>query len=332
MHVRVMRAKQRRQSGAALLLAMVILALVATLAGGMVWQNARAIQVEGSDRARLQSAWVVGGALDWAILILVEDLKADTRGANAKPTDHLGEPWAVPLAEARLSTFLAADKSGTTTGSDDGPEAFLSGSITDLQAKWNLHNVINAAGTDVDPDQVNSLKKLCDAASLPGDTAGRLAEAYKRAYLGGPGASAMPKSMRDVTWLGFDRAVVAALEPFVMLLPTPIQTPVNLNTAGAEVIAAAIPNFSIGDAQNIVEQRQTNHLKDTAAIMKLVPPLQQPKVVKAIDVKTQYFEVRGRLRLDSYVLEEVTLVRRETANRAYAIHRERVNLKDAGKL
>ena len=92
-----MRQALRRQRGAALLLAMLILTLVATMASGMVWQQWRAIQVESAERARTQSAWILSGALDWARLILRED--ARTGGA-----DHLGEPWAVPLAEARLSS------------------------------------------------------------------------------------------------------------------------------------------------------------------------------------------------------------------------------------
>src|SRR5258707_11956420 len=87
--------RPHRQRGAALLTAMIIVTLVATLAASMVWQQWRAVQVEVAERARLQSSWILSGALDWAKLILREDAK--TGGA-----DHLGEPWAVPLAEARL--------------------------------------------------------------------------------------------------------------------------------------------------------------------------------------------------------------------------------------
>jgi general secretion pathway protein K len=96
----------RTQRGAALLLAMLIMTLVTTLAAGMVWQQWRAIQVEAAERARTQAAWILSGALDWARLILREDAR---NNAN-DPRDHLGEPWAVPLAEARLSSFLAADR------------------------------------------------------------------------------------------------------------------------------------------------------------------------------------------------------------------------------
>ena len=132
-------ALPHRQHGAALLTAMIIVALVATLAGSMVWQQWRAIQVEAAERARTQSAWILSGALDWARLILREDAK---NGAVTGNIDHLGEPCAVPLAEARLSTFLAADKDNT----DDAPDAFLSGAITDAMARYNLTNLLDVTG------------------------------------------------------------------------------------------------------------------------------------------------------------------------------------------
>ncbi|TAK95685.1 MAG: general secretion pathway protein GspK, partial [Aquabacterium sp.] len=107
-----------RQRGAALLMAMVIVTLVATLAASMVWQQWRATQVEGAERIRTQASWVLSGALDWARLILREDAKSTDK------SDHLGEPWAIPLAEARLSTFLASDSNNNSSDADDAPEAF----------------------------------------------------------------------------------------------------------------------------------------------------------------------------------------------------------------
>ncbi len=83
--------RRLRQSGAALLLAMILVTLVATLAAGMVWQQTRAVQVEAAGRAQAQAEWILNGALDWARLILRED-------ARSGGADHLGEPWATPLA------------------------------------------------------------------------------------------------------------------------------------------------------------------------------------------------------------------------------------------
>ncbi|MBQ1762023.1 MAG: general secretion pathway protein GspK, partial [Aquincola sp.] len=53
-----------RQRGAALLLAMIVLTLVATLAAGMVYQQDRAIRVEAAERAHEQTAHVAQGALE----------------------------------------------------------------------------------------------------------------------------------------------------------------------------------------------------------------------------------------------------------------------------
>src|SRR4029079_17079505 len=85
-----------RIRGAALLMAMLTVTLVATFAAAALWQQWRSIEVEAAERSRVQSAWILPGALDWARLVLREDVKSG--GA-----DHLGEPWAVPLQEARLS-------------------------------------------------------------------------------------------------------------------------------------------------------------------------------------------------------------------------------------
>ncbi|MBC7941516.1 MAG: general secretion pathway protein GspK, partial [Chitinophagaceae bacterium] len=102
-------SRERRQRGAALLTAMIIVTLVATLAAAMVWQQWRAVQVEAAERGRIQAQWILAGAVDWARLILREDARSN----NTKDIDHLGEPWATPLAEAKLSSFLAADRDNT---------------------------------------------------------------------------------------------------------------------------------------------------------------------------------------------------------------------------
>ncbi len=84
---------------------MLTVTLVATFAAAALWQQWRSIEIETAERARVQSAWILIGALDWSRLILIEDYNANPGGS-----DHLAEPWAVPLQEARLSTFLAAEK------------------------------------------------------------------------------------------------------------------------------------------------------------------------------------------------------------------------------
>ncbi|HSW23783.1 MAG TPA: type II secretion system minor pseudopilin GspK [Burkholderiaceae bacterium] len=303
----------RRSRGAALLIAMSLLVLVTTLAAGMVWQQHRAIQVEAAERSRTQSAWILNGALDWARLILREDARSN-QGFTA-----LSEPWATPLAEARLSTFLATDKDHNE---DSGPDAFLSGSIVDLQSRYNLRNLVDA--NKVVEAELLALQRLCEAAGAPTDTAPRIAEGLRAAWAGGDaqGAAAplVPRTVAQLQWLGVDPAVLERLEKFIVLLP--IRTTVNLNTADAEVIAAVSPGLDAGAAQALVQARQRGAYKTFAIAQGRVSPptLLDPKNV---GVTSSYFEVRGRLRLDERALEERSIVERRGLD-IVTILRERV--------
>ncbi len=309
------------QQGAALLLAMVIVALVATVTAGMVWQQTRAVQVEEAERARAQAGWILSGALDWARLILREDLRNNRSGAQ--PHDSLDEPWATPLAEARLSTFLAADKDNNT---DAGPEAFISGSISDAQARFNLRGLLADDGKVLPPQQA-ALDRLCSQAGAPTDTAQRIVQGLQASLFPEAEATAStaagpplrPGRLADLAWLGIDLATLARLEPFVDMLP--VATPVNLNTAPREVIVAAIDGIDLGSAERLVQARQRKPFRTLDEAREQLPQgtTLEPNRVSVI---SSYFEVAGRLRLEDRVLEERSLlVRRE--NQVDVLRRER---------
>jgi len=342
-----------QQRGAALLTAMMIVALVATLAGSMVWQQWRAIQVETAERARAQSAWILSGALDWARLILRED----ARSGGQNGIDHLGEPWAVPLAEARLSTFLAADKDNT----EDAPDAFLSGAISDVQARYNLRNLINP-NRAIDPDELIILSRLCETVGVSVDVATRIADGLQSATPASAAASAAsdvaastgaaaptgmptpavipappadpplyPSTTRQLTWLGIDPEAVRLLEPYVAILPQgAIATKplVNANTASREVLGAAT-GLDLATAERIVQSRQRVPLKSTPDLQALAPSLQASGAAH-VGFKSDYFEVRGRLRLGDVVLEQRSLVQRFPNLDVKVLRRERVASRELG--
>jgi general secretion pathway protein K len=312
----------RRQRGAALLLAMIIVTLVATLAVSMVWQQWRAVQVETAERSRAQSAWILSGALDWAGLILKEDARP-----SAGQVDHLGEPWAVPLAEARLSTFLASDKDNNAD--DDGPEAFLSGSITDAQSRFNLRNLVDAK-FEISKDDLAALRRLCENVNVAVVVADLLAEGLKNAYTPAGATNAVadpplqPRRLSQLAWLGVDAQALARLEPYVVLLPT--ETPINVNTASREVIASVIPGLNIGDAERLVQYRQRTPFRKQQDLLAQLPGASADKIGK-VDIATRYFEVRGRLRLNDRVLEQRSLVERNQRT-ITVLTSERINSTD----
>lgn len=312
-----------RQRGAAMLTAMIIVALIATLAASMVWQQWRAVQIEAAERSRMQSAWMLSGALEWAKLILKEDAK------SSNTVDHLGEPWAVPLAEARLSTFLAADKDNT----DTGPEAFISGSIVDVQSRYNLRNLMDNTGKP-DSKQVNALKNLLRAINVGEGVADRIANGLAQATApmangGAQNAPLMPREVSQLTWLGIDEDSIKPMKNYVTILPQP--TPVNANTASAEVLLAAIPGLDRGTAQRIVQARQSTPFKTLREVLDLVPPaIANTTPPPQVSVSSSFFEVHGRLRLADRVLEESSLVQRRGTD-IITLTRQRENSRDSSE-
>ena len=309
------RLRARRQRGAALLTAMIIVTLIVTLAASMVWQQWRAVQVETAERARVQATWILNGALDWARLILREDAR------SGRPT-ALTEPWATPLAEARLSTFLAADISNA----EDAPDAFLSGVITDAQARFNLTNLI----TQGKPSQadVEALDRLCQAVGVSSDVGQRIVQGLTNAQAAtGSGTSVplQPRTVAQLAWLGIDAESIERLTPYVVILP--VRTTVNLNTAPREVIAAAVKGLDLATAERLVQTRQKNPFKNLQAAQDLLPGIAALSP-QQVGFMSQFFEVRGRLRLDDRVLEQRSLVERRGLE-MLVLQREQLSRREA---
>lgn len=303
-----------KQKGAALLMALLTVALVATFAAASLWQQWRAIEVETAERARIQSAWILTGALDWSRLLLRED-----QGRSTTQADHLGEPWAVPLQEARLSSFLAADRNNT--GTDAGAEvmdAFLSGQIIDLQSLMNINNLVDAQGKLRD-EHVDAFARLFELLGLSRSELDKLAENLRFAVwaaLASPTpmqAPLRPRRVSELTWLGLSTQTVATLEPYVTLLPTANETRVNVNTAAAEVIAAA-GAIDLSEAQRLVQMRQSSHFKSLQEIQAQLnrgAAASPQGQANELTFFSNFFEVRSRLRLDQLVVEERAVLMRQ---------------------
>lgn len=315
-----------RQTGAALLLAMLTVTLVATLASAALWQQWRHTEVELAERERLQAAWILTGALDWARLILREDARTNQ---NTGAGDHLAEPWAIGLQEARLSSFLAADKTQDTPPALD---AFLAGDIQDLQARLNLTNLVNQ-GALSEPD-VRIFARLfeqlgLESAELNQVARGMLAahkslsQTVSEAGSGGaasPVAPLIPRRLPQAAWLGLSTRSIERLQRFVTVLPE--RTTVNLNTAEPEVLVACVAGLDLARARRLVQQRALQPFKTLADAARLIPG---DNVVKddIHSTTSRYFEVRGSLRLGDRVIQERSLVQRNGLD-VKTLWRERV--------
>ena len=334
---------QARHTGAALLSAMLTVTLVATFAAAALWQQWRSVEVETAERARVQSSWILTGALDWSRLILRED-------GRAGGADHLAEPWAVPLNEARLSSFLAVDKNASETER----EAFLSGQVIDLQGKLNVNNLLE--GNSLSATALASFSRLFELLGLPKEQLLTLASSLLEAVrdpappvagaapnpnptpastgaataaasaasapattgtpptpVAAPVATAlsllMPERVEQLAWLGLPRETLAALMPYITLLPQ--RTKVNLNTASVEVIYASTPGLDMANAQRLVAARDRKHFATLAEANQQLGGAEGKFSDTQHAVATRFFEVTGQLRLDQTLVQERSVLQRD---------------------
>ena len=317
--------KMSTQSGAALLMAMLIVALVSTLAAAAMWQQWRGVEVEAAERSRVQSVWLLTGGLDWSRLIL----RQDALSAPSSTYDHLAEPWAMPLSESRLSTFLSGTPGAAET--DDTRNAFLSGSITDLQSRMNIGNLV--VGGQLSPGWRLRFERLFSALDLPSGELTLLVKGMESAYpkrgsAASSEAALPPTQMDQLVWFGLSPSTIDALKPHAALVSIRQTVLVNLNTASAEVIYATgieepsvtsspTTGMSLANARALVELRNSKFFTDAGVARFAVENMGASRDLVSdawFDVKSSHFEVRGRLRLDDLALEELSTLKRDGRN------------------
>jgi general secretion pathway protein K len=290
---------------------MLTVALVATLASAALWQQWRQVEIESAERGRSQTAWMMTGALDWARLILREDA-ISAQGASV---DHLGEPWALPVQESKLSSFLSQDQQWR----EDDAEVFLSGRITDAQSRMNLANLLEDGKPS--PLALAQLTALFDRLQLPQSELQKLLEQWLAAHslnnnnirqpASGQAKTAplVPQQTAQLGWMGLSPATLLALQEHITVLPEP--TPINLNTASAEVLSASLVGFDLASARQAVALRARGHWASLNAAREALGPAGLQLTEKQHSVQSRYFEVLGRMRIDNVVQQELALVRRE---------------------
>ncbi|MFM7026185.1 MAG: type II secretion system minor pseudopilin GspK [Limnohabitans sp.] len=300
-----------QQRGAALLAAMLTVTLVATLASAALWLQWRQVEIESAERRREQTQWLLTGAFDWTRLILAEDARSE------QSIDHLGEPWAIPVQESRLSTFFSQDHQWR----EGDPDVYLSGQITDAQSRLNLAALVS----DKQPTLAVSAAwlRLFRSLNLPLGELDELMQRWPQVQTAamvnlksppqgtdsGTGMPLPPKRLDQLVWLGLSPGTIERLQPYATVLPT--GTPVNLNTASAVVLAAAIPGLDLGAARQLVARRDRKPWGSLQEAAEALGPLGRQIDQNLHSVSSRFFEIRGRIRIDNVVQEELALVERD---------------------
>jgi len=105
---------------------------------------------------------------------------------------------------------------------------------------------------------------------------------------------------------GMTPEMLEKLRPYVIVLPEP--TPINVNTASAEVLAAVIPNFSLSEANALLARRRNVPWDDIAKFQTDING--HTPIADSVSVKSDWFLVNSRIRLDRAALNAQSLVQR----------------------
>lgn len=280
----------RRERGAAIIMAMLVVAATATLVTGAYWRQSIVLRQAENELAYAQAKWLLRGAMDWAGLILRED-------ARTSAVDHLGEPWAVPLADTQLNQ------------GDGRDPVYLAGEMRDEQAKLNLRNLVGPNG--INKAELENLGRLLEVLGESRSGAKQMAERIAARVLSGP-----LLSVDDLIGLdGLGSAGVDKLRPFLTMLPQATQ--VNANTAAAEVLSALF-DIPLSDARRLVETRARAYFNNSADVVARLQGLNVQTSGAPVSVTTQFFAVEGTVSFRRARLHTRALLRRD-ANRIETI-------------
>jgi len=275
-----------RERGIAIVLAMGVMALAAIAATAIAvsqstWSRRNELSTE-----HVQAQAMVGAGVDWARAVLSDDRRSSS-------VDHLGEPWALRLPSIPV---------------DNGE---LAGHIEDEQGRFNLNNLASSGKVDI--KQLEHFRRLLSMLALPGELADALADwidadgepqpqdgAEDGYYLAlDPPYLAANRPLVDVEELalvrGFDASVRARLRPFVTALPR--FTPVNVNTAPPEVIAAIVKDMGIDMAREFAAERDRAYFRDPAEFYNRLPTGTSSVSMDDVAFKSDYFIATVRVKI-----------------------------------
>ncbi len=275
-----------KSRGSALISALLIMALITILVTAMVGrvrmdlaQTQRGLEYE---QMRLSAPAVTF----WAMKVLQDQ-------------NHI---WISQLPDGRIASFpkkLQKPQRGVT----------LTGEIYDLQANFNLNNLLDNTYQALFYELINNvIGDQTHAASILLATSEWIRPGLKHVsaetIIHGP--------MQDVSEFrlvpGVDATDYNALIPWITVLPA--ITPINLNTAQLPVLRALAGGLSLKEAKEIQAVRGTTGIKNIMMINELLSRLHIP--AEKVDIKSNFFLVVGHSSGATLVRTTHTILQRYT--------------------
>jgi general secretion pathway protein K len=292
-------ASRARARGAAVVMAMLLAALAATIAASLLWQQQRWAGEYERRRDQVQAQALALAGIQWARQIVFENAPATLV--------HLGQPWAFRLPSTPIEN-----------GS-------ISGYITDAQSRVNVNDV--GAGQNVAAARAILQRLFGEVGAPPGflsavtdwidaDNTSIQGGAEEDAYYlsQSPPRLVANAPLRRVAELlsvrGADLALVTRLRPFADALDAP--TAINVNTAPPEVLVAAVGGLDTESAAALVANRATTPFASIADFRARLPRSNLDVDETMLSVKSDWFAVSIEARQGDTTARARALFKRST--------------------
>lgn len=299
-----MRNMASRQRGVAILTVLVIAALVMTLATVIMVRQARAIR-QTENYESLERAWQYALALEQFVGVNLKREALSHPGYDAIPDNMQIPP--LPIQEGQ----------GVVVGN-------FTGKVEDLQARFNINNVLDENGKARNDGGIETLKSLVILNQLPESYADALIDwidpdtvirsgdsAESDYYLSGSiPYRAANQPFTDISELRLVRLEIPDpkkkeryLQRFlstVTVLPT--FTKININTANPSVLEAL--GLTPEQIKTITEAHKSNKPFKTMAefwtamAFSAEQTKDQQRLANLLDIHSNYYRIQGEIRLD----------------------------------
>jgi general secretion pathway protein K len=291
--------------GAAVVMAMLLAALAATIAVTLLWQQQRWIGEHAHRRDQVQAQALAMAGVQWARQIVFENAPGQLV--------HLRQPWALTLPPMSIEN-----------GS-------IAGYITDAQGRVNVNNLAGSGNTPIaartalsslfsqaslPPALLDAISDWVDADSQSSASGGAEDAWYLAQNPPGLAANAPVRRVAELMAVrGADTALISIMRPYVSALDAP--TTVNVNTAPAEVLHALVPGMDAEATAKLIAARAQTPFGSIADFKSRLPRPDFPVDETVIDVKSDWFEISIQARQGDTVARARALLKRSTPGSAW---------------
>ena len=288
----------RRPRGAALILAMLIAALAATVAVALAGEQQRWFSDVANRRDQVQAQSLALAGVQWARQILHDDARAGT-------LDFIGEPWSYPLPPTPVANGSIEGRIEDAQGRLNLNNAALDGTAGDAE-RMRLAALFAAKG--LDPKVLDALADWIDEDSLVRSN-GAEDDWYMQERRGLAANAPVVRTAELASVRGATPDAWAALAPNVSALPA--GTTLNVNTANADVLAAAFPDMTGDKLAAFLTERAKKPFTTIAELRERLPRGVTFPVGATFSFSSSYFIVSVRSRQGDAIAQARALLKRD---------------------